>query len=143
MAKNLQIATFVDSGARNTRCPKEAKILGTAVVCGGSISGIVTARILADHFEKIILVDPEIDSDKPKTRIMQCNAVHVAGARRLWPNFDADLQAAGGRCFRIVPADTQVHYSGVALGTPYKDYPAGCLPDTYNKVRQSLPAERK
>ncbi|KAJ7715033.1 hypothetical protein DFH07DRAFT_368825 [Mycena maculata] len=120
--------------------PRKKKLPGTAVVCGGSIAGLVTARVLADHFEKIILVDPEIDSDKPKTRIMQYYAAHVflslfvASARRLWPNFDAELQAAGGR---IVPADTQVHYSGVELGTPYKDYPAGCLPDTLVMRRSS------
>lgn len=30
----------------------------------------------------------------------------------------------------FLPADTQVHYSGVPLLTPYQDYPPGCLPDT-------------
>jgi hypothetical protein len=42
-----------------------------------SISGIVAARICGDHFERVIIVDPEIeDSEKPKTRILQYNAGH-------------------------------------------------------------------
>ncbi|KAJ7479962.1 hypothetical protein B0H11DRAFT_2233533 [Mycena galericulata] len=113
--------------------PRKQKLPGTAIVCGGSIAGIVTARVLADHYEKIILVDPEIEDEKPQTRIMQLHALHaflslfVDGARRLWPNFDAELEAYGGR---FVPADTQIHYSGIKLLTPYQDYPPGCLPDT-------------
>ncbi|KAJ7451071.1 hypothetical protein FB451DRAFT_1284592 [Mycena latifolia] len=120
--------------------PRKQKLHGTAVVCGGSIAGNITARILADHFERVILVDPEIqDTEKPKTRIMQYNAAHVflslfvEGARRLWPNFDAEFQTASGR---LVPADMQIHYSGVLLLAPYEDYPLGCLPDTL-AVRRS------
>ncbi|KAJ7139384.1 hypothetical protein C8R44DRAFT_303423 [Mycena epipterygia] len=114
--------------------PRKQKLPGSAIVCGGSIAGTVTARILADHFERVIVVDPEIyDNEKPKTRIMQYNAAHIflslfaIGARRLWPNFDTEFEAAGGR---LVPADTQTHYSGVMLPSPYKDYPLGRLPDT-------------
>ncbi|KAF8151934.1 hypothetical protein K438DRAFT_1864784 [Mycena galopus ATCC 62051] len=112
--------------------PRKKKLPGTAVVCGGSIAGTVTSRILADHFERVILVDPEIGKEK-KTRIMQYNAAHVflslfvVGARRLWPDFDEEFQAAGGR---MAPADMQLHYSGFAVPTPYQDYPQGCFPDT-------------
>ncbi|KAH7101465.1 hypothetical protein BKA62DRAFT_618789 [Auriculariales sp. MPI-PUGE-AT-0066] len=34
-------------------------IHGTAVVCGGSFSGLFTARVCASHFEKVIVVEPE------------------------------------------------------------------------------------
>jgi len=82
----------------------------------------VTARILADHFERVVIVDPEIeDEEKPKTRIIQYTATHgepppssdkiasittfypvllslfVHGARRPWPNFDSEVLAASGR----------------------------------------------
>ncbi|KAJ6459525.1 hypothetical protein C8R45DRAFT_552205 [Mycena sanguinolenta] len=114
---------------------------GTAVVCGGSIAGIITARICADHFERVVLIDPEIeDSEKPKTRILQYNATHiflslfVEGARRLWSNFDAEMIAAGGR-FNF--ADTQTHYSGIPLLNPYQDYPPGQFPQTLN-MRRSI-----
>ncbi|KAJ6569416.1 hypothetical protein B0H19DRAFT_1257065 [Mycena capillaripes] len=114
--------------------PRDKKLQGTAVVCGGSIAGTVTARILADHFERVILVDPEIlDNEKPKTRIMQYDAIHfflhlfVAGARRLWPDFDQELLAAGAR---LAPADPRLCYSGIPLITPYHDYPQGRFPET-------------
>jgi len=32
--------------------------------------------------------------------------------------------------FRIVPADTQLHYSGALLPSPFDDYPLRRLPDT-------------
>ncbi|KAJ7930896.1 hypothetical protein B0H13DRAFT_1960599 [Mycena leptocephala] len=114
--------------------PRKQKLLGTAVVCGGSIAGTVVARVLADHFDHVILVDPELlDLEKPKTRIMQYNATHALlslftdGARRLWSNFDTELRAMGGR---LVYADLQLHYSGIAVPAPYGDYPGGRLPDT-------------
>ncbi|KAJ7600423.1 hypothetical protein C8J56DRAFT_846958 [Mycena floridula] len=109
--------------------PRAQKLSGSAIVCGGSIAGIVAARICADHFENVILVDPEMN--KAKTRILQYNAAHaflslfLDGARRLWPTFDNEMRAAGGR---IVPADLQLHYSGVALLAPYSEYPSGGLP---------------
>ncbi|KAJ7113764.1 hypothetical protein C8R44DRAFT_881356 [Mycena epipterygia] len=113
--------------------PREQKLSGTAIVCGGSVAGMVTARILADHFEQVMLVDPEIlDQEKPKTRIMQYNALHafvslfVMGARRLWPDFDTEFKAAGGL---LVPADAQLHYSGVRISSPFQEYPQGRLPD--------------
>ncbi|KAK7064852.1 hypothetical protein R3P38DRAFT_3302288 [Favolaschia claudopus] len=111
--------------------PRSRKFPGTAVVCGGSISGTVTARLLADHFERVVVVDPEIESEK-KSRILQYNAGHIflhifaAGARRLWPNFD-EFIAAGGR---VTPADMQLHFSGLPILTPWPHYVQGCFPDT-------------
>ncbi|KAJ7362281.1 hypothetical protein DFH08DRAFT_1024261 [Mycena albidolilacea] len=112
--------------------PRKQKLFGTAVVCGGSIAGTVAARILADHFERVILVDPELhDIEKPRTRIMQYNATHallslfIDGARRLWPNLTRNLRPRAD-----VYADLQLHYSGITVPAPYWDYPGGHLPDT-------------
>ncbi|KAF7367480.1 hypothetical protein MSAN_00810900 [Mycena sanguinolenta] len=105
-----------------------------------SIAGIITARICADHFERVIIIDPEIeDPEKPKTRILQYNAAHGelpvnCSARRLWPTFDAEIIEAGGR-FNI--ADLQTYYSGIPLLNPYHDYPPGQFPRTLN-MRRSL-----
>ncbi|KAJ6530308.1 hypothetical protein B0H19DRAFT_1273959 [Mycena capillaripes] len=122
--------------------PRSRMLPSTAVVCGGSIAGIVAARICADHFERVIIVDPEIeDLEKPKTRIVQFNAIHgnlvlfLKGARRLWPSFDVNMKAAGG-WFPV--ADTQMHYSGAPLLTPYGDYPAGQFPDILMMRRSVL-----
>ncbi|KAJ6617878.1 hypothetical protein B0H10DRAFT_2032034 [Mycena sp. CBHHK59/15] len=47
---------------------RKHKFPGTAIICGGSIAGIVTARICADHFQRVIIIDPEMqDSERPKT----------------------------------------------------------------------------
>ncbi|KIJ31555.1 hypothetical protein M422DRAFT_185693 [Sphaerobolus stellatus SS14] len=35
------------------------RIKRTAVICGGSVSGLLTARICSSHFEKVIIVEPE------------------------------------------------------------------------------------
>ncbi|KAJ7114896.1 hypothetical protein C8R44DRAFT_795026, partial [Mycena epipterygia] len=111
--------------------PRAHKLSGTAIP---GVAGTVTTRILADHFERVMLVDPEIeDEDKPKTWIMQYSATHILlrlfvhGARRLWPKFDSEILAVGGR---VGPADTQLHYSGVLLPSPFYDYTLRRLPDT-------------
>ncbi|KAJ7711674.1 hypothetical protein B0H16DRAFT_1480153 [Mycena metata] len=114
---------------------------GTVIVGGGSIAGMVTARICADHFERVIIIDPELeDPEKPRARIMQYHAAHVIltifadGARRLWPEFDAEMKTVGGRA---CPGDFQIHYSGIPLLTPYKDYAAGEFPQTWVIRRMS------
>jgi hypothetical protein len=115
------------------------KLKGTAVVCGGryasslrlscltrthvyySISGILSARVCASHFENVVLVDPEFTralEGGRKGRIMQYYSSHGAfsllvvshelnssqafhnpftkGLRLLWPNIDERVKAAGG-----------------------------------------------
>ncbi|KAJ6551874.1 hypothetical protein B0H19DRAFT_1073504 [Mycena capillaripes] len=45
--------------------PRKHKFPDTAIICGGRIAGIVTARVCADHFQRVLLNDPEIqDPDK-------------------------------------------------------------------------------
>ncbi|KAI5119728.1 hypothetical protein M0805_008658 [Coniferiporia weirii] len=39
--------------------PDRGRIEGTAVVCGGSIAGLWTARVCADHFEDVVIIEPE------------------------------------------------------------------------------------
>ncbi|KAJ7670770.1 hypothetical protein DFH06DRAFT_1320689 [Mycena polygramma] len=114
---------------------------GTAIICGGSIAGIVAARICADHFEQVIIIDPELEEcEKPKTRLMQYKAVHgilalfTDGARRLWPNFDIEMHAAGGR---LRQAD--LHYSGVLL---LNENPADKPPQAVNLVMRRPSAQK-
>ncbi|KIJ36221.1 hypothetical protein M422DRAFT_179637, partial [Sphaerobolus stellatus SS14] len=38
---------------------KSQRIRGTAVICGRSIPGLLTARICSDHFENVVIVEPE------------------------------------------------------------------------------------
>ncbi|KAJ7074105.1 hypothetical protein C8F01DRAFT_1272423 [Mycena amicta] len=116
-------------------------IPGTVVICGGSVAGVLAARICSDHFESIVVVDPEIeDPDKPRTRIVQSDALHVylalfvAGAQRLWPDLEAEVEKAKGR---MVANNLELHYSGLAPLVPEKEY-GGSLPLTFGMRRSAM-----
>ncbi|KAI0338097.1 hypothetical protein BDW22DRAFT_810294 [Trametopsis cervina] len=110
------------------------KMNGTAVVCGGSISGLLAARVCADHFVNVVLIDPElseIQRTKPSTRIAQYDSLHgyltfvLDGMRRLWPKFDAELKAAGGH---VAAGDVKPFFGGTLLPAPYEEYAARAQP---------------
>ncbi|SJL13861.1 uncharacterized protein ARMOST_17310 [Armillaria ostoyae] len=60
------------------------KIHGTAVICGGSFAGLFAARVCHDHFDEVVIVEPEAwandpeakcqdawNQAKPRSRVMQ------------------------------------------------------------------------
>lgn len=75
-----------------------------AVVIGGSIAGILAARVLADHFEHVTVVERDRFPDGPVSRRGTPHDRHLhallAGGLRimdsLFPGFDRELAAAGG-----------------------------------------------
>jgi len=76
---------------------------GHAVVVGAGMAGLLAARVLADHFEQVTLVEKDSLPDAPVTRkgVPQANHIHnlhEAGRRTLedlFPGFSEDLIAAG------------------------------------------------
>jgi 2-polyprenyl-6-methoxyphenol hydroxylase-like FAD-dependent oxidoreductase len=78
---------------------------GRAIVIGGSIAGLLAARALSDHFDKVTVFERDHFPDGPAFRpgVPQDRHVHVLllrGARimgRLFPGIEADLQADGAR----------------------------------------------
>ena len=74
-----------------------------AVVIGGSMAGLWTARVLADHFERVTIIERDQLPAQAQSRpgVPQDKHVHVLVARgmqimgQLFPNIAADLQAAG------------------------------------------------
>jgi flavin-dependent dehydrogenase len=52
-----------------------------AVVLGASMSGLLAARVLADHFQTVTVVDRDELPDEPVNRrgVPQGRHVHVAG----------------------------------------------------------------
>jgi 2-polyprenyl-6-methoxyphenol hydroxylase-like FAD-dependent oxidoreductase len=74
-----------------------------AVVIGGGIAGIVTARVLADHFERVTLLEREVLTPDTEVRagVAQGRHAHLllsAGhhvIERLFPKLGPALEAAG------------------------------------------------
>ena len=86
-----------------------------------SIAGLLSARICSDHFEQVIIVEPEewvttaegldnghrterspLDSHK-RARVPQYASLHgfqpflTMAHRKLFPNYDLEVAKAGGR----------------------------------------------
>ena len=76
---------------------------GHAVVVGVGLAGLLAARVLAGHFERITVIDRDRLPDRPGFRpgVPQSRHLHVLLGRglecleQLFPGFEADLVAAG------------------------------------------------
>ena len=78
---------------------------GSAVVIGGSVAGLITARVLADHFERVTLVERDVFPLEPpdvRQGLPQAHHQHILLVRGrqilelLFPGFDGELAAFGG-----------------------------------------------
>lgn len=92
----------------NTRAKHQVESDGRAqgrhaVVLGGSLAGLVTARVLADHYEEVTLIERDAYPDTTEARkgIPQANHVHGLLARgreileELFPGVQDEMIAAG------------------------------------------------
>lgn len=90
----------------NTRGNREvqSEVVGRhAVVLGGSLAGLLAARVLAEHFERVTLIERDAYSDTPEVRkgIPQANHVHGLLLRgrqvleELSPGLQDEMIAAG------------------------------------------------
>ncbi|WP_045743719.1 FAD-dependent oxidoreductase [Actinoplanes rectilineatus] len=74
-----------------------------AVVLGGSIAGLFAARVLADHYHRVTIVDRDVllGTDGPRRAVPQGRHIHGLLARgqqileELFPGFTKELAAAG------------------------------------------------
>ncbi len=72
----------------------------TAVVVGGGFAGLLAARILADHYDRVIVLERGTPS-KRRTVASQANHLHVLLQKgreileKLFPGLDGELAAAG------------------------------------------------
>ena len=72
-------------------------VLGKAVVIGGSIAGLLTARVLSDHFQKVILIERdryEDNNNKVRKGTPQANHVHLllAKGREILQDFFPEIE---------------------------------------------------
>ena len=85
----------VQNGAQNRS--------GHAVVLGGSIAGLLAARVLSDHFERVTLIERDAYPETPQTRKGTPQANHVHGMlvrgrqilEDLFPGMQDEMIAAG------------------------------------------------
>ncbi len=104
-----------------------------AVVVGGSMAGLCAARVLADGFERVTVLDRDPFPDEPTVRdgAPQTGHPHVmleAGRLTLtdfFPGFEDDLFEAGGLC---VDAGTELQFydRGGFLAEPPDEMPMYC-----------------
>lgn len=74
-----------------------------AVVLGGSLSGLLAARVLSDHFEHVTLIERDVYPETPEARrgVPQANHVHGLLLRgrqvleELFPGLQDEMIAAG------------------------------------------------
>lgn len=82
----------------NTHMPSKK-----AVVIGGSIAGLLAARVLSTHFDQVILIERDKVSDRPEARRGQPQANHLHALlatgkdilERYFPDLIPSLQAGG------------------------------------------------
>ena len=85
----------------NTRTPRRP--LDHAVVVGGSVAGLLAARVLSEHFERVTLIERDelARTSEPRKGVPQGNHLHVLLARgrliveALLPGLTEELLAAG------------------------------------------------
>ncbi|KIK57714.1 hypothetical protein GYMLUDRAFT_262886 [Collybiopsis luxurians FD-317 M1] len=126
---------------------------GTAVVCGGSVAGLLTARICHDFFEHVMIVEPEgwlagedgrrrfsWEQEHSRTRIMQYQSLHgnqalmYHGLEKLFPDFQDQCTYSG---IRIKQSNPNATFAGIPIPGPSKSY-GGHLPNTIQCSRAGL-----
>jgi deazaflavin-dependent oxidoreductase (nitroreductase family) len=112
----------------NNTAPKNTAASNTAIVVGASVAGLSAARVLADHYESVIVVERDElpDSNAPRNGVPQGAHSHVlvaAGLRefeRLLPGIRADLVSSGGTAIDI---GSELHMS--RFGRTWPKVPTG------------------
>src|SRR5690349_15045907 len=74
-----------------------------AIVIGGSVAGLLAARVLTNHFERVTILERDHLPENPEIRagVPQAHHLHVLLARghaifeQLFPGLDADLDKEG------------------------------------------------
>jgi flavin-dependent dehydrogenase len=101
---------------------------GDAIVVGAGIAGVLTASALADHFERVIVLERDPLPSEPADRrsVPHAHHSHVLGGtaavlfERLLPGFSAELEQAGA-----IPFDHLLDYRVYDSGRVVPTQPSG------------------
>lgn len=119
-----------------------------AIVIGGSMAGLLAARALSDHFQRITIIERDSLPTEAEARagVPQGRHLHVLLARgqqiieRMFPDIVADLNAMG-----VPTLDVGTQYGGLTAGGWLKPFGAGRVtsrtpsrPTLEHLVRQRL-----
>ncbi|KAJ7457464.1 hypothetical protein FB451DRAFT_1353732 [Mycena latifolia] len=134
---------------QKARQPQD-KIKGTAIICGGSIAGLLAARVCHDHFERVLIVESEAwvaseegrkidgwDFKVQRSRVMQYNSLHSCqcflfqGLSSLFPNIEDECRLSAAQ---VLPFYPRFHHSGVPFRIPWSTFKSG-LPKTMHLSR--------
>ncbi|KAJ7468269.1 hypothetical protein B0H11DRAFT_1813877 [Mycena galericulata] len=124
---------------------QEKKIKGTAVICGGSIAGLLAARVCHDHFERVLVIEAEAwvaseegrkidgwDQKLRRSRVVQYTSLHAcqcflfAGLKKLFPNIEEECHRSS---IPVLRSNRRFHLSGAVFRIPWNAFKSG-LPKT-------------
>jgi 2-polyprenyl-6-methoxyphenol hydroxylase-like FAD-dependent oxidoreductase len=96
---------------------------GNAIIIGGSIAGLLAARVLADHFERVTLIERDLLPADIQTRkgVPQDRHVHALLARgleimsTLFPGLENELLADGAVPVDLAGETRWYHFGGYKL----------------------------
>jgi 2-polyprenyl-6-methoxyphenol hydroxylase-like FAD-dependent oxidoreductase len=98
--------------------PSTRKLFGTAVVMGGSIAGLLAARVLSDHADRVVVVerDEATEGARPRQGVPQAAQVHTllpGGRRQLDRWFDGFAEeAVAGGAMLATPGRFRAYFNG-------------------------------
>ncbi|MDG5759751.1 FAD-dependent monooxygenase [Natronococcus sp. A-GB1] len=77
---------------------------GRAIVVGAGVAGLTAARVLADSFDSVTVIDRDALPDEPVARsgVPQANQIHIlweagrSALEELFPGYTEELRTAGG-----------------------------------------------
>lgn len=111
-------AQVFDRLGTSARPRPSGRLGGRAVVLGGSIAGLLAARVLVDHVDEVVVVEPDslTNDAAPRHGVPQARQVHSllpAGRVQLdrwYEGFSDDLLAGGAGLANA--ENTRVYYNG-------------------------------
>ncbi|KZS95627.1 hypothetical protein SISNIDRAFT_408595 [Sistotremastrum niveocremeum HHB9708] len=161
--RNKQIAETTvlnELGGLGTQRVDGKRIAGTVVVAGGSIAGLLTAKVCSNHFSRVLVVEPEgwlstaagtVDDTyftkegngkkpNPRTRVQQYISLHnyhvltLLGLNQMFPSFEAESRKIDPDA--IISGDVKFHFNGKPMKAPLEFY-KGNLPKLLSVARPS------